>query len=102
MDQYLYLEYTVLLDKRTLAQLGNLHLLLHIFKTQSRKRLSLPYHVLLYFGMIIVCLRTFKLGKRLVMVLREGSYTTWTWRRNYQQIATGFSSREHWVTKEDS
>ena len=40
MDRYPYLEYTILLDKRTLAQLGNLHLLLHIFKTQSHKRLS--------------------------------------------------------------
>ena len=35
VDQYSYLEYTILLDERTLAQLGNLHLLLHI--SQSRK-----------------------------------------------------------------
>ena len=40
MDRYPYLEYTVLLDERILARLGNLHFLLHIFKTQSRKRLS--------------------------------------------------------------
>ena len=40
MDRYSYLEYTVLLDERTLARLGNLHFLLYIFKTQSRKRLS--------------------------------------------------------------
>ena len=36
MDRYPYLEYIVLLDERTLARLGNLHFLLHIFKTQSR------------------------------------------------------------------
>ena len=36
----MYLEYTLLLDERTLAQLGKLHFLLHIFKTQSLKRLS--------------------------------------------------------------
>ena len=40
MDRYSYLEYTVLLDECTLARLGNLHFLLHIFKTESRKRLS--------------------------------------------------------------
>ena len=39
MDRYPNLEYTVLLDERTLARLGNLHFLLHIFKTQSRKHL---------------------------------------------------------------
>ena len=32
MDRYPYLEYTILLDERTLARLGNLHFLLHIFK----------------------------------------------------------------------
>ena len=44
MDRYPYLEYTVLLDERTLAWLGNLHFLLHIFKTQSimQNPISLP------------------------------------------------------------
>ena len=44
MDRYPYLEYTILLDERTLARLGNLHFLLHIFKTQSCKRLSSFWH----------------------------------------------------------
>ena len=41
MDRYPYLEYIILHDERTLLRLGNLHFLLHIFKTQSRKRLSI-------------------------------------------------------------
>ena len=40
MHRYPYLEYTILLDERTLARLGNFHFLLHSFKTQLRKRLS--------------------------------------------------------------
>ena len=40
MDRYPYLEYIILLDERTLALLGNVHFLFHIFKTQSRKHLS--------------------------------------------------------------
>ena len=35
MDRYPYLEYIVLLDKRTLARLVNLHYLLHIHKKHN-------------------------------------------------------------------
>ena len=40
MDRYPYLEDTIYLDERTPAWLGNFHFVLHIFKTQSCRRLS--------------------------------------------------------------
>ena len=39
----------------------------------------LPYFVLSFFGLNFVYLRTYGQGKRLVMVLGEGSCITWTW-----------------------
>lgn len=42
----------------------------------SVSHMTLHYLVLLFFDLIIVCLRTFTLDKRLVMVLIEGSYIT--------------------------
>ena len=44
VDRYSYLEYTILLEEHTLERVDNLHFLLHIFKTQSRKRLSSFWH----------------------------------------------------------
>ena len=46
MDRYMYREYTILLDERILARLGNFHFLLHIHKKHNHIN---AYHV---FGVV--------------------------------------------------